>query len=405
MAAGALALVRPAVAEGPQAPQAPATAEEATVPAEQARLEEVRVSLAWLTDPATFPYELTACVRGGSLEAGGTVPDAAVKEMALKLARQHTSLPVVDALEVRPVKAAQRMTLPAAAVQRSAAGLLSVAVGARGRDLTAQARPDGQVTVRGSVVSLEDKLYVSRRLRQVAGCTSVVNRLTVAGPAAERPTTARGPAGSLEEKLYVSQQLRQAGGRAAPQQPAGEAAPPAAAVRVVSVTPAPAAPASEPGSLSRLAPSLSASEADLHLPVKGQPTAAGNKMAAPAPKAAPVVARGPEAPAPGPVPHQPATPPGIAKPAPSLATTRQPAPAPAYATSPTAVVPARLRQRVLAACGDQALAVQVLTTPDQSVRVRVRVSSYAAQVQLAPRIMQLPEMRAPNVHLEIQVAP
>jgi hypothetical protein len=69
------------------------------------------------------------------------------------------------------------------------------------------------------------------------------------------------------------------------------------------------------------------------------------------------------------------------------------------------VVPAKLRQRVLAACGDQALAVQVLTAPDQSVRVRVRVTSYAAQVQVAPRILQLPEMRAPNVHLEIQVAP
>jgi hypothetical protein len=100
LAAGAVALARPAAARGPQA-EAPAAAEGAALPAEQARLEELRVSLAWLTDAATFPHALTARVRGDSLEAAGAVPDAAVKEVALKLARQHTALPVVDALEVR----------------------------------------------------------------------------------------------------------------------------------------------------------------------------------------------------------------------------------------------------------------------------------------------------------------
>jgi hypothetical protein len=371
-AAGALALARPAVAQRPAA-ESPAAEEGTTLPAEQARREELRVSLAWLTDPATFPLALTARVRGDSLEAAGAVPDLAVKAAALKLARQHTSLPVVDALEVRPGKEVKRLAVPAEAVQRAAAGLLSMAVGARGREMTVQARGDGQVTVRGTVGSLEEKLYVSQRLRQVAGCTSVVNRLTVAAPAAEGPPAVPGPAGSLEEKRFVSDQLRQAGGRAAPRPPAEETAvEPPPAVAVASVTPAPAGP------LSRLAPSLSAQDADLHLPARGQR---------------------PAEPAPEPVS------PGTAKPASDVVTAAQAAPPPAYATSPPPAVPARLRQRVLAACGDQALAVQVLTAPDQSVRVRVRVASYAAQAQLGPRILQLPEMKAPNVHLEIQVAP
>ena len=69
------------------------------------------------------------------------------------------------------------------------------------------------------------------------------------------------------------------------------------------------------------------------------------------------------------------------------------------------MVPAKLRQRVRAAAGGRALDVQVVTAPDQSVHVRVRVASYDAQAQLASRILQLPELRAPNVHLEFEVAP
>jgi hypothetical protein len=81
------------------------------------------------------------------------------------------------------------------------------------------------------------------------------------------------------------------------------------------------------------------------------------------------------------------------------------APAPAYATSPPVAVPAKLRQRVLAASGGRAIAVQVLTAPDQTIRVRVRVASLDDEAQLSSRILQLPEMREPNVRLEFQVAP
>jgi hypothetical protein len=420
MAAGALALSRPAAAQGPKPEVLPA-AEEKAATSEQDRREELRVTFAWLTDPATFPLGLTARVRGGSLEAGGAVPDAKVKEVALKLARQHTALPVVDALEVRPAEAAKHVLLPAAAVQRQAAAVLSVAVGPRGRGMTVQARPDGQVTVRGSVGSLEEKLFVSQRLRQVTGCTSVDNRLTVS-PTPEPPApaaTVRAPAGSLQEKLLVSQQLRQGGGRSLPAQPAeGEKAPPT--VRVTSVTPAPAPAPASPGALSRLAPSLSAPEADLHLPGRGPKPAPAEKMTVAGPAKAPppaVVLEESEPPAP-PVAPKPVP---VAAPMArgSLVTTAPqaaPGPVPAYATgpqevapapnaNPAALVPARLRQRVRAAAGDKAIAVQVLTLPDQSVRVRVRVASYDVQAQLSSRILQLPEMRAPNVSLEFQVAP
>jgi hypothetical protein len=312
------------------------------------------------------------------------------------------------------------VALPAHAVQREAASVLGVAVGPRGRGMTVQARPDGQVTVRGAVGSLEEKLFVSQRLRQVSGCTSVVNCLTVSKVAdapAPAPAAVRGPAGSLQEKLFVSQQLRQAGGRALPPAAGEKATVPAAApgpatVRVVSVEPAPAPTGTGPWPLSRLAPSLSAPEADLHLPGRGPKAAAAEKItvAGPPKTAHPeAVIEAVEAPVPAPVAQKPAppAPAGPAKRASFVDTAPPPSssPVPAYATPPLAVVPAKLRQRVLAAAGDKAIAVQVLSAPDQSIRVRVRVASYDAQAQLTSRILQLPEMKAPNVRLEFQVAP
>jgi hypothetical protein len=118
-----------------------------------------------------------------------------------------------------------------------------------------------------------------------------------------------------------------------------------------------------------------------------------------------------EAPAARPMPPKPVAPP-LAEAAPAargsyVATAPRPSPAPpsAQEVSAVAVVPAKLRQRVRAAAGGRALDVQVMTAPDQSVHVRVRVASYDAQAQLASRILQLPELRAPNVHLEFEVAP
>src|SRR5947199_400579 len=53
-----------------------------------------------------------------------------------------------------------------------------------------QCRPGGQIAVSGYVPSYEDKLAVSLALRQVSGCTSVVNILhVVSGDQTKAPTS------------------------------------------------------------------------------------------------------------------------------------------------------------------------------------------------------------------------
>src|SRR5262245_20317178 len=48
------------------------------------RLAEIKVELAWLTDPITFPYQLAARVCGSSLEVGGIVPNDVLRQRALQ---------------------------------------------------------------------------------------------------------------------------------------------------------------------------------------------------------------------------------------------------------------------------------------------------------------------------------
>jgi hypothetical protein len=189
VAVSALSLTRPAAAQqSPYLPAGPAGHVSAETETEtvnvslsggQGLLEEMKVELAWQADVATFPCTLGAHVSGANLEARGYVPNEAVKERALEIARKHSFLPVVDALKIHHSLAMRTAGVPAETVRKEAAEVLVDALGERGRGLECKARPNGQVTVTGLVVSVEEKVEVGRKLRQVHGCTCVVNHLTV----------------------------------------------------------------------------------------------------------------------------------------------------------------------------------------------------------------------------------
>ena len=102
LAAGALGLAGPSLAQAPAGAAGPAPTRAAVAPAapkdEGARLEAIQVELAWLADPLTFPYPLTARPAGGTLEVRGEVPGPGVKQLALTMARAHSTLPVTDQL-------------------------------------------------------------------------------------------------------------------------------------------------------------------------------------------------------------------------------------------------------------------------------------------------------------------
>src|SRR5262249_30606075 len=110
--AGTLGFVASATAQnltGSPAQAAPVSAASAVEvgvreggPGQPARLSEIQVELGWMADPFTFPYRLEAKANGGALEVRGVVPSEAVRQRALRIAREGCPLKVTDGLKVYP---------------------------------------------------------------------------------------------------------------------------------------------------------------------------------------------------------------------------------------------------------------------------------------------------------------
>jgi hypothetical protein len=178
LAAGALAMAAPALAGGPASGEG---------------IARMQVELAWLADPLTFGCPLTAHVAGGVLEVRGFVPDIAVGQCALELARAGTTQTVVDHLQTNPNLVRNRGAATAEALREAARALLAEDFPERAGSFAIDARADGQITVRGAVGTLEEKLAVSRQLRWVSGCSCVANLLEVGAGAPVRPAAAQVP--------------------------------------------------------------------------------------------------------------------------------------------------------------------------------------------------------------------
>jgi hypothetical protein len=69
------------------------------------------------------------------------------------------------------------------------------------------------------------------------------------------------------------------------------------------------------------------------------------------------------------------------------------------------VIPADLHQKVARECGGLAKAVKVVVRPDQGIVVQVLPVNWDAERTLIDRLLRLPEMNAPNVHLAIELTP
>jgi len=145
-----------------------------------ARLIEIRVELAWLADPQTFPYELAARATGATLEVGGQAPNGAVRDHALQIAREQSGLPVVDRLLIQPGAGNPSIRMGDANLCHAAGEALSRMLAGHNEPFQVSADPSGQVTLLGTVPSCEEKLRISRRMSQLPGCTSVLNSMVVA---------------------------------------------------------------------------------------------------------------------------------------------------------------------------------------------------------------------------------
>jgi osmotically-inducible protein OsmY len=143
------------------------------------KLEEMKVELALLADPATFACNLSATLDGNAMLVRGFVPNDAVRERALLAARTGTHLPVADGLKIHRSLAMRAAGIPVTALQQGARDLLAEGFPEIAAEIEVKATITGQVTLTGSARSYEEKLAVSQRLRRLNGCTAVVNQLKV----------------------------------------------------------------------------------------------------------------------------------------------------------------------------------------------------------------------------------
>ncbi len=418
LAAGAVGLAQPAQAQS--TPEI-APAARPKLSSGQAHLERMKVELAWLADSTCFAHCLEAHVADSSLEIRGTVPDEHVREHALRVARQNCFLPVVDALSV--ANQSGRKASSNEELRRAAVAHLVRAFGQRAAGFDVQIQDNGQLVLGGSVPSVEDKVAISRCLRELPGCHGVLNRLNVP------PVTHAGQTVTL-----VSQDGHHMVAGALP----------APALAPHAVQPVSAPPVQEPEPpLPRVAPSAPTYVLPSGLPpaqpARSLPAASPSwysrpvGYAAPAPTATstpvlpaqersplfPYLARltgrqaAPAAATPAPTPPaQPVAPvPAAVSWPPAHAGSPRPTPVTQVSVTmqaPTAGGPVsaiRLQQVVTSACGPLARNVEVALQSDRTLVVKVLATSPAAEKQLLDRLMQVPEVTSPGVRLEVDVLP
>jgi hypothetical protein len=147
------------------------------------RRVEVDLELAWIADPVTFPYFLEARIDRSTLSVRGYVPDKAVREHALKLARVYTTYTIADNMKEHASLRVRLAQESPTQLQAAVVSALREALPRQYQRLQVQCGSDGTVTLRGPIASAEEKLAASQALRRLYGCTSVQNQLRIPGEA------------------------------------------------------------------------------------------------------------------------------------------------------------------------------------------------------------------------------
>ncbi len=399
-----------------------------------ARWAEINVSLALLADEMTNPGILTPRVQGHQLELSGTVSCETARQRALQLARMHGTLPVRDSLKIQQGLAVQPVSQVSGTLTTIAVSLLHERFRERGKGLEVFSPGQGKLVVRGPVDSFEEKLLVSQTLRRVPGCRCVLNETTVTvvaqqggfwqkvSPdgqltvAASQPQSDVVAAGNPAEKKLATATVKQDRAqqpiqptRYDPTSPSGtvvQAGAPQAPnndpYRLVPVptdggyvqpqtTPAPA-PQPQKRPFGGLFGRLFGSKEEVSQPTSTY-TYPNNQVTYPPAPAGNT----------GTVQH--------------IATTSGPADKPYVANGVVhfqgqpgtpdprkiAVNAPDLKRRVLAVTAGKAREVDVVTERDGKVVIKLTVSTAALEKELQLKILQFPEMKSPNVRLEIGI--
>ena len=137
----------------------------------------MEIQLEFLADTSISNTDIHAYFRKGKLVIKGNANQQSVAKKAKSLAEKVTTIPIQDEIRVWPFPTYVTQKTSQENLQKAAEKCVHMELGALYPKLKAMAQADGTIMVKGPIISLEDKLEVSKKLRKIPGCTRVENQL------------------------------------------------------------------------------------------------------------------------------------------------------------------------------------------------------------------------------------
>ena len=137
----------------------------------------MEIQLEFLADTSISNTDIHAYFRKGKLVIKGNANQQSVAKKAKSLGEKVTTIPIQDEIRVWPFPTYVTQKSSQENLQKAAEKCVHMELGALYPKLKALAQADGTIVVKGPIISLEDKLEVSKKLRKIPGCTRVENQL------------------------------------------------------------------------------------------------------------------------------------------------------------------------------------------------------------------------------------
>ena len=141
--------------------------------------ESMRIHIEFLADPLISTTDIAPSVKNGKMVLIGNANNNTIANNAVALASKLTTCKVVSEIRIWPVSFNKTTKVPVETLQANTNKVASAEFQTAYPKLTTAVSEDGSIIVSGPVVTLEDKLEISKRLRKVTGCQRVINKMTV----------------------------------------------------------------------------------------------------------------------------------------------------------------------------------------------------------------------------------
>lgn len=139
----------------------------------------LQIQLEFLADTTVSSTDITANYLNGKIVLKGNSNQQVIAKKARQIAEKNSTLPIKEEIRIWPFPSLSPQKASLETLQKSAEKTTNLELAAMYPKLKAQAHKDGTITIRGPIVSLEDKVEVSKRLRKIPGCLKVENLLEI----------------------------------------------------------------------------------------------------------------------------------------------------------------------------------------------------------------------------------